>query len=213
MADHETDDEQLRAIKEWWKENGRSVIAGVVIGVGSLIGWKGWNVYQEQQAIEASDRYNQMRNGILSQRIDSVVVQAEKLKADYPSTPYASWGALLVAKAKESEGETVAAIENLQWVIENGKQDTVVTLAKLRLARVYIANSEYPKAQALLDQQYPLAYHSLLQELRGDLHAGRGENQAARKAYDEAISSSESGDVEYLKMKRDNLGGSNKANA
>ncbi|MFK7794584.1 MAG: YfgM family protein [Gammaproteobacteria bacterium] len=213
MADHETDDEQLRAIKEWWKENGRSVIAGVVIGVGTLIGWKGWNVYQEQQAIEASDQYNEMRKGILAQKIDSVVVQAEKLKADYPSTPYASWGALLVAKAKESEGQIDAAIENLQWVIDNGKQDTVITLAKLRLARVYIATSAYPKAQALLDQGYPTAYHSLLQELRGDLYAERGDNQAARKAYDEAISSSEPGDVEYLKMKRDNLGSSNKENA
>ena len=213
MADHETDDEQLRAIKEWWKENGRSVIAGVVIGVGSLIGWKGWNVYQEQQALEASDQYNEMRNSIVGQRIDSVVVQAEKLKADYPSTPYASWGALLVAKAKESEGDTAASIDNLKWVIDNGKQDTVKTLAKLRLARVYLATSEYPKAQAILDQQYPLAYNSLLQELRGDLHAARGDNQAARQAYDEAISSAESGDVEFLKMKRDNLGGSNKANA
>jgi predicted negative regulator of RcsB-dependent stress response len=213
MADHETDDEQLRAIKEWWKENGRPVMAGVVIGVGTLIGWKGWNAYQEQQAIEASDRYNEMRNGILAQNIDSVVVQAEQLKTQYPSTPYASWGALLVAKAKESEGDTSEAIENLQWVIDNGKQDSVKTLAKLRLARVYIANSDYPKAQALLDQQYPLAYNSLLQELRGDLHVGRGDNKAAREAYDEAISTAESADVEYLKMKRDNLGSSNKSNA
>ncbi len=212
MANHETDDEQLRAIKEWWKENGRSVIAGVVIGVGSLIGWKGWNVYQEQQAIEASDQYSEMRNSILAQRIDSVVIQAEKLKTDYPSTPYASWSALLVAKGKESEGDTAAATENLQWVIDNGKQDTVIALAKLRLARIYIATSDYPNAQALLDQQYPLAYNSLLQELRGDLYAGRGDNQSARKAYDEAIFSSESGDVEYLKMKRDNLGTSTKAN-
>ncbi len=213
MADHETDDEQLRAIKEWWKENGRSVVAGVVIGIGTLVAWKGWNVYQEQQAIEASDQFNEMRNGILAQRIDSVVAQAEKLKTDYSSTPYASWGALLVAKAKASEGDTVAAIENLQWVIDNGRQDTVIAIAKLRLARVYIAASEYPKAQALLDQTYPQAYYSLLQELRGDLYAERGDKQAARKAYDEAISSSESGDVEYLKMKRDNLGGSDKANA
>ncbi len=206
MADHETDDEQLRAIKEWWDENGRSVIAGVVIGVGTLIGWKGWNVYQEQQAIEASDRYNEIQGAILAQNIDSVVVQAEELKQNFTSTPYASWAALLLAKAKESEGETEEAVDNLQWVLKNSKQETVITLAKLRLARVHIANSDYTKAQALLDQQYPQAYISLLQELRGDLHAVRGEHQAARKAYDEAISAAETDDVEYLRMKRDNLG-------
>ena len=38
MADYENEDEQLRAIKEWWNENGRSVVAGVVIGVAGLGG-------------------------------------------------------------------------------------------------------------------------------------------------------------------------------
>ena len=27
----ETDDEQVEKLKNWWKENGRSVIAGIVI--------------------------------------------------------------------------------------------------------------------------------------------------------------------------------------
>ena len=210
----ETEEEQIRAIKEWWKENGRSVIAGVVIGIGTLVAWKGWSVYQEQQAIEASDRYNAMRASIVSQNLESVLVQAEELKQNYSSTPYAAWGALLVAKAKEAKGETDATIKNLQWAIDNGKQETVVALAKLRLARVYVASSQYPKAQALLDQEFPKAYMSLLQELRGDLYAGRGDFQAAREAYDAAIASAEAeGDVEYLKIKRDNLGAASKANA
>ncbi len=206
MADRETEDEQLRALNAWWNENGRSVIAGVIIGVGTLIGWKGWDTYQEQQALEASDRYNQMREAILAQNVESVAAQAEQLKQNYSSTPYASWSALALAKVQESKDNPNGAIDNLQWVIDNSQQDTVITLAKLRLARVYIANANLPKAEALLDQSYPLAYDSLLQELRGDLYSQRGDLQAARDAYDKAISSSESADIEYLKMKRDSLG-------
>ena len=206
MADRETEDEQLRALNAWWNQNGRSVIAGVIIGVGTLIGWKGWNTYQEQQALEASDRYNQMREAILAQNVESVAAQAEQLKQNYSSTPYASWSALALAKVQESKDNPNGAIDNLQWVIDNSQQDTVITLAKLRLARVYIANANLPKAEALLDQSYPLAYDSLLQELRGDLYSQRGDLQAARDAYDKAISSSESADIEYLKMKRDSLG-------
>lgn len=206
MADRETEDEQLRALNAWWNENGRSVIAGVIIGVGTLIGWKGWNTYQEQQALEASDRYNQMREAVLAQNVESVAAQAEQLKQNYSSTPYASWSALALAKVQESKDNPNGAIDNLQWVIDNSQQDTVITLAKLRLARVYIANANLPKAEALLDQSYPLAYDSLLQELRGDLYSQRGDLQAARDAYDKAISSSESADIEYLKMKRDSLG-------
>ena len=213
MAEHGTEEEQIRAIKEWWKENGRSVIAGVVIGVGTLVGWKGWGVYQEQQAIEASDRYNNMRSAILAQNLDSVVEQAQALKDDYASTPYASWGALLLAKAKEEKGETAAAIENLQWVSEKAKQETVKSLAKLRLARVYIATADYAKAEEVLDHSFPAAYTSLYQELRGDLFAQRGNHEQARESYDAAIDAAEESDVEFLKMKRDNLGLSDKENA
>ena len=213
MAEHETEEEQIRALKEWWQENGRSVIAGVVIGVGTLVGWKGWNIYQEQQAIEASDRYNNMRSAILAQNLDSVVAQAQELKDNYASTPYAAWSALLVAKAKEAKGDTVQAIENLQWAVDNAKQETVKHIAQLRLARLYIASDEFSKAEALLDQAFPNAYTSLHQELKGDLYALRGNHEQARKAYDAAISAADASDIEFLKMKRDNLGLSDNVNA
>lgn len=206
-------DEQLQAIKEWWHENGRSVIAGVVIGVGTLVAWKGWGAYQEQQALEASDRYNNMRTSILAQDLESVTVQAQELKDSYSSTPYAAWGALLLAKTNAAKGNTDAVIENLQWTVENAKQDTVKGLAQLRLARVFIAAEDFTKAEKLLDQSFPKAYTSLYQELRGDLYAQRGNLEQARKAYDAAIDASKSSDIEFLKMKRDNLGSTDKANA
>ena len=206
MADHETEDEQLRALKEWWSENGRSVIAGVVIGIGTLIGWKSWNVYQEQQALEASAKYNAIRSSALSQNLDGVIVLAEELKKDFKSTPYASLAAMILAKAKAEKGETSEVVNNLQWVIENSKQESVATIAKLRLARVYIADQDIEKAEALLNESYPVAYTSLLQELRGDMLSAKGEIQAAREAYDSAINAAEGNEVDYLKMKRDNLG-------
>ena len=206
MADHETEDEQLRALKEWWNENGRSVIAGVVIGIASLVGWKSWNVYQEQQGLQASEKYNAIRSSVITQDIDAVIVQAEELKQDYKSTPYAALAAMLLAKAKAEKGELSDVIENLQWVIDNGKQEAVTTIARLRLARVFIANDNIDKAETLLNQNYPMAYTSLLEELRGDMYVAKGDIQAARNAYDSAINAAEQNDIEYLKMKRNNLG-------
>ena len=206
MAEYETEEQQLDALKSWWKENGRSVIAGVVIGVAGLVGWKGWGAYQEQQSLAASDRYNLMRASIVAQNLEAVIQQASELKENYRSTPYASLGALLLAKAKAEQNDIPAVIENLQWVIENGKQDTLQSIAKLRLARVYIAQETLDKAQELLDQDFPQAYQSLQAELRGDLFVRRGDKQAASTAYDEAIAAAGAEDVDYLRMKRDNLG-------
>ena len=206
MAEYETEEQQIDAIKKWWQENGRSVIAGVVIGIAGLVGWKGWNSYQEQQAIAASDRYNAMRSSIVSQNLDAVLHQASELKESYSSTPYASLGALLLAKAKAEKGDAEAVIENLQWVIDHAKQDSLRSIASLRLARVYIAQNKLDEAEGLLDQSFPQAYLSLLAELRGDLFVRRGDTEAAKGAYDEAITAAGAEDIDYLRMKRDNLG-------
>lgn len=206
MAEYDTEEEQVKALKDWWKENGRSVIAGVVIGVAGLVGWKGWNAYQEQQSLAASDRYHAMRASIMAQNLEAVVQQAGELKNNYGTTPYASLGALLLAKAKAEQGDEGAIVENLQWVIENGKQETLQSIAKLRLARVYISQNALDKAQKLLEQPFAQAYQSLLAEIRGDLLARQGDVAAARTAYDQAITAAGAEDVDYLRMKRDNLG-------
>lgn len=206
MAEYETEEEQLRAIKEWWNENGRSVVAGVVIGIAGLGGWKFWSNQQEQQALVASDLYASISGAITAQDVDTILATSEELKENYSRTPYAAHGALLLAKAKADEGDLPATIENLRWVIDNSKQENIKAIAQLRLARVYIADNALDDAQALLNSDYPLAYQSLLMEVRGDLHLKQGDVEAARDAYDRAIDSAELENVAYLKMKRDNLG-------
>ena len=56
--EYETEEQQVEALKEWWSENGRAVIAGVVLGVGVIGGWSLWQKRAESQAIAASDGYS-----------------------------------------------------------------------------------------------------------------------------------------------------------
>ena len=44
MSDHLTDEEQVEKVKAWLKENGTSIVAGVVIGLGGIFGWQFWLV-------------------------------------------------------------------------------------------------------------------------------------------------------------------------
>ena len=209
----ENEEEQIKELKEWWEKNGRSVIAGVVIGVGALVGWKGWDAYQERQALDASDLYNAMQDSLRAQNLEAFLIQASELKNSYSSTAYASLGALMLAKANVEDGEYPLAIENLQWVIDNGKQDTVKTIAQLRLARVYISEGKLDEAENILLNDYPNAYDSLRQEILGDLYASQGDFEAALTAYDAAILAAEEADVEYLQMKRDNIDSEDNTNA
>ena len=206
MAKYETEEEQLNALKEWWKENGRSVVAGIIIGVGGLIGWKSWGSYQEQQAMEASDRYMQMSVAVRQQQVDEVIRHADNLKTQYKDTPYAVLGALTLAKIKAEIGDDQAAQENLQWAIQHAKQEHIRHLAQLRLARIYIAQKEWDAAQALLSEDYAVAYHSLRDEISGDLYVALGEVEKARAAYEQALSTIGTNDTKFLQMKLDDLG-------
>ena len=180
MAENETEEQQLDAIKEWWNKNGNATIIGALLGVGALVGWKGWGSYTEQQYLLASDRYNAMQESILQQDIDAVMVQAQLLKQDYSTTPYAALASLMLAKAHAENVEHQEALDNLQWVVDNAKQETLRAVARLRMIRLHIVEDRLEEAQVLLNQTYPLSFASLKEELRGDWHASRGEFEEAR---------------------------------
>ena len=52
----------------WLKENGMSIVAGVVIGLGGIFGWQFWDSYQANKAAEgaeAYDRFVQVAQGVV----------------------------------------------------------------------------------------------------------------------------------------------------
>ena len=55
MDIYTTEEEQVEAIKKWWKENAKSVIGGVIIGLAVIYGGKTWlaqqNVHVEQVSV------------------------------------------------------------------------------------------------------------------------------------------------------------------
>ncbi len=42
MSEMRTEEEQVEALKDWWKENGRSLLLGVALALAIVFGWKGW---------------------------------------------------------------------------------------------------------------------------------------------------------------------------
>ena len=60
MDAYRTEEEQVEAIKRWWSENGKGVIAAVVIGVLGSVGWQSWQDRQVSQAEAASGIYQEL---------------------------------------------------------------------------------------------------------------------------------------------------------
>ena len=94
----ETDDEQVEKLKKWWEENGRAVIAGIVIGVGGLFGYRYWIDLQEANAEAASAHFVEMMQALKSSDSAGVTELADTLISDYSDTEYATLARFALAR-------------------------------------------------------------------------------------------------------------------
>ena len=207
MDVHETEEQQVEALKKWWKENASSIITGILLGLAVLFGARTWFSYQETQAGNASNIYSVMM-GALGNGEEAVVTErAGILIADYPGTPYATLAALALAKVKLGQGELEAAHAQLQWALENAGSDVIRQTVRLRLARVMMDEDNLDGAESLLAEITPdAAFEPLYAELRGDIQLSRGNADNARAEYEQALAGMQPAapGYQFVKLKYDN---------
>ncbi|NEX19593.1 tetratricopeptide repeat protein [Thiorhodococcus mannitoliphagus] len=204
---YETDEEKVEALKKWWKENGLSVVGGVVLGLGAIYGWRLWTGHQESVAAQASSAFEQLATNASagSPQPDAIAKQLQLLESEFGSTPYPGLGALMAAKAMYQAGKTSEATAALQKAISDAPDPALARIAALRLARIQLAEGELDAAEKTVrEHDISAAFAGEFAAVRGDIAAKRGDLSAARAAYEEAI---EKGSAlsQLLRLKIDNL--------
>ncbi len=209
MEEFESEDQQIEAIKKWWKENGASLLLGLGIGVGALLGWREYLAYQTDHSAEASDLYQAVQTQVAQNRLDDVHInKADMIRNEFADTPYAALASMAQAKYEYEHGNVDSALMHLRWASENSTEPEVKHVANLRLARILIAQKKYDEAEAILLVDHPAAFTAGYEELKGDLHVAKGEIGQARVAYDKAINASDGNPSHWLRLKRQDLGSS-----
>ena len=203
MEVYSTEEEQVQAIQKWWKDNGVSIIAGVVIGLAVIAGYRYWTDHQKSQSQLASEMYSQVLLGAKSDK----VTLTDSLMKNYSGTPYASLAALLLAKENVTSNEPDKAISLLQWVIDNTKDDAIKHLAQTRLARVYLSQNKIEAAEALVKGEKVAGFSVAYNEIRGDIELAKKMPVQARENYQLALEMLSPRDQRYsiIKMKLDEL--------
>ena len=207
METYNSEEEQVEAIKQWWKDNAVSLITGIVIGVVILAGYRYWIENKQSQAQQASVIYSE----ILSSENDKTE-NTEILKADYSGTPYAALAALLLAKDNVNKNEIEKAISQLKWTVDNGNDEGIQHLAQQRLARLYLSQNNIASAEALIKGVTANGFASGYNEIRGDINLAKKLPVQAKENYRLALSALAQGDQRYdiIKMKLDDLTQANK---
>lgn len=202
---YETEEQQVEALKEWWKENGKAVIAGVVLGALAIAGWGAYKANQAKQAVAASDIFSQTLDATNEGDASKAAELASTIGSEHGDTLYASYSYLAAAKAAVDAGDLDGAAEKLTWVTKNGKTDEVITIASVRLARVLGVQGKAADGLKTLPSSYSESFTALVEEARGDLHVAAGDTDAARAAYTKAQEAGTASNPTVLTMKLNEL--------
>ena len=210
MDVYNTEEEQVQAIKQWWKENAVSLIAGIVIGIVVLVGYKYWTENEISQSQQASALFSQILAGGGDQSKN-----VEVLKSDFSSTPYAALSALLAAKNNILANETDKAISQLKWILDNNSDEGIEHIARQRLSRIYLAQDKIDEAESLIKGIKEITFSSTYNEIRGDIYLAKKLIVQAKESYKTALATLPRGDRRYeiIKMKLDDLAQENKVSA
>ncbi|MCG7875418.1 MAG: tetratricopeptide repeat protein [Candidatus Thiodiazotropha taylori] len=202
MSEYQTEEEQVEAIKRWWKENGTSVIAGLVIGLGGVFGWQAWGNYQDRIGAEAALAFNQMVAAVDRGDKPSAVKQAELMRSNYDNS-YAIFAAMAEARVKLDQGDAATAISRLEWASENADNPSLKQLVQLSLARVLLNEGELDAAEKQVASEQG-GFAGEFAVIRGDIAFARGDKAAAAEAYTQAMTL-EVSNRNLLQMKLDDL--------
>jgi predicted negative regulator of RcsB-dependent stress response len=217
-----TDEQQAEKVKSWISQNGGAVLAGLALGLGGLFGWNWWQDYQIERAEQASATYEQLVEAVRTQRTVRAAELELELAAEFSGSPYVDQARLALAKLHMDRSEADEAERYLQQVADGSggfldtisgifsstPQDSLATVARLRLARVQLHREQYAAALTSLDDvNEGSAFAPRYHEARGDIYAAMGEIDQARLEYETALNSVEPGVIDrgFVQVKLDNL--------
>jgi predicted negative regulator of RcsB-dependent stress response len=201
VSEYLSDKEQWEQIRTWVRENGLWIVAGVALAAGGLQGWRWWQGHLDARGVQASAAYARMIEAFEKGDRTQAFVRLGELERDYPSSPYADQAKLVAARVYVEGNELDKAAHELETVMHGSKDRELALVARMRLARVEIAQSKPDMALATLNAAEPGAFAARYHEVRGDAYYAKGDKAGALKEYRSAAGSPAIGDAALLELK------------
>jgi predicted negative regulator of RcsB-dependent stress response len=199
--------EQGELVQKWLRENALSIAVGVALGLILIFGWQQWKTHRVQHAAQAAAQYQALTDAADTKHDDDVGKIAETLRKDFPETAYAIFAAMYQADAASKKNDLAGAASALEWAQQHASAASLKSLATLRLAQIKLAQGEADAAVKLVDGVPKDDYAALAGEIRGDALAKLGHADAARTAYQDALShlDPQAPNRNFVQMKLDDL--------
>ncbi len=209
MAYDLEEQETLDALKDWWAQYGTIIVVAVLVAAAAVAGWRGWQWYEGHQANQAMGYFEALESA--SRRTDEESIKrlhaaSETLRSDFPKSGYTYRGVLVASKALQDTGDLDGAASQLQWLIDNGTDASLVQLARFRLANVLFDQGKLDEALAELENPSD-SYKALYSDRRGDILYAKGDLEGALKEWHESLSGMSGSAASIVQLKIDAMSG------
>lgn len=204
MAYSIEEEQEINQLKDWWKENGKTIIVAFILGVGGMFGWRYWQAHQAEQIAQASAQYDAL---IYSAQQDEQAKKAniEQFVQANSKTAYAVFALLDEAKKATEKQDFTAAEVNLNQALTQSQDEVLTSIVALRLSAVQFQLGQLDNALTTLNQVKGESFNARKAILTGDIQIAKGDKVAAKNSFEQAQQSGSQLEQQMAKMKLNNL--------
>ncbi len=204
MAYSIEEEQEINQLKDWWKENGKTIIVAFILGVGGMFGWRYWQAHQAEQIAQASAQYDAL---IYSAQQDEQAKKAniEQFVQANSKTAYAVFALLDEAKKATEKQDFAAAEVNLNQALTQSQDEVLTSIVALRLSAVQFQLGQLDNALTTLNQVKGESFNARKAILTGDIQVAKGDKISAKNSFEQAQQSGSQLEQQMAKMKLNNL--------
>ena len=191
-------------MKDWWKENGKTIIVAFILGVGGMFGWRYWQAHQAEQIAQASAQYDAL---IYSAQQDEQAKKAniEQFVQANSKTAYAVFALLDEAKKATEKQDFAAAEANLNQALTQSQDEVLTSIIALRLSAVQFQLGQLDNALTTLNQVKGESFNARKAIFTGNIQVAKGDKVEAKNSFEQAQQSGSQLEQQMAKMKLNNL--------
>lgn len=204
MAYSIEEEQEINQLKDWWKENGKTIIVAFILGVGGMFGWRYWQAHQAEQIAQASEQYDALINSV-QQDEQAKKANIEQFVQANSKTAYAVFALLDEAKKATEKQDFSAAEANLNQALTQSQDEVLTSIIALRLSAVQFQLGQLDNALTTLNQVKGESFNARKAILTGDIQVAKGDKVAAKNSFEQAQQMGSQLEQQMAKMKLNNL--------
>jgi predicted negative regulator of RcsB-dependent stress response len=183
VEEYLSEKEQLERLTGWLRANIPWILIGLAVGGAIVGGWRWWQARADRTGVEAAQAYSQILQAFDRGDRTRGMEQVDQLARDFPGSPYVDQADLAAARLLLETGQIDRAAAYLTVVVDHSRDPQLALVARLRLARVQLAQNHPDVALSTLGTTNRGAFEGRFAEVRGDAYFAKGDKASALREY------------------------------